>query len=105
MPFDYHAVIAQSLIKPVFTEPPPGLEKLRPRVVPAEVQEGQLYWKAICAYNFPEKNNVYLAAVGRDGMVIHQPPKIFGWTWEGRNIERERADPIRGDKPTNEPPG
>ncbi len=48
------------------------------------------------------KNNVYIDGVDKSGKRV---PLLFaGWDWEGRQ-ENQKADPVRMDKPDNEPAG
>lgn len=104
--FDYKNIIQRAIGQPFFdTAPSPWSELLQIKVEPANVPAGQSYWRAICGYHLPDSGgnpNIYLAAVDQQGQVIHNTIK-FGWTWEGRR-PNERADPVRGDKPPNEPP-
>lgn len=108
--FDYKAVIAQAIKQPIFTEPPiPWTEKLRIKVKPAMVKEGERYWRAICGYHLPESGgnpNIYLSAVDEKGVIMHPQTAgrlmVFGWDWEGRK-PNERNQPVVGDKQPSEP--
>jgi hypothetical protein len=79
------------------------------RVVPAEVAEGETYWKVIGVHHLlPDENvskhNVYIEALDEQGKRIRNPMAWVGWTWEGRR-PNERADPVPLDKPDNETGG
>lgn len=79
------------------------------RIVPAEVAEGESYWRVIGVHHLtPEENrgkhNVFLEALDESGQRVRNPIAWAGWTWEGRRPD-ENAPPVRLDKPDNEPGG
>jgi hypothetical protein len=84
-------------------------EKYGVRITPANVAEGQTYWRVIGIHHlFPRENfsnhHVYLEALDEAGNRIKNPFAWAGWTWVGRR-PNERADPVVLDKPNTESAG
>ena len=74
-------------------------------VLPALVNEGEMYWRVIGVHHLlPEENmsnhHVYFDVLDEYGNRV-RPPAWIGWTWEGRG-ENEPAPPALADKPANE---
>lgn len=84
-------------------------QKYGVRIVPADVAEGETYWKVIGVHhllpreNF-SKHNVYIDVLDENGRRVRNPIAWAGWTWEGRR-PHERADPVPLDKPDFEAAG
>jgi len=84
-------------------------QKYGVRIIEADVDEGELYWRVIGVHhllpreNF-SKHNVYLEALDENGNRARNPIAWAGWTWKGRH-PNERADPIPLDKPEFEAAG
>lgn len=79
------------------------------KVVPADVFEGEHYWKAIGVRHLtPEENkrnhHVYVDVVDETGQRVIDPQLRIRWDWEGRRPD-EVADPKPLDKPAGEPAG
>ncbi|MDX1521017.1 MAG: hypothetical protein R3264_05285 [Anaerolineae bacterium] len=79
------------------------------RVIEANVNEGETYWKIIGVHHLlPQENvgkhNVYFEALDENGNRIPSPFLHLGWTWEGRQ-PHERVSPLKLDKPHFEEAG
>lgn len=75
----------------------------------ADVRAGERYWKAVQIRHLPPDENrgrhhVFVDALDEHGQRAADPKLRIGWTWVGRRAD-ERADPVRLDKPANEPMG
>jgi hypothetical protein len=75
-------------------------------VTPADVFEGEAYWRAEFVEHLDplrnrSKHNVYVDVVGADGQRVRDARLRIGWTWEGRRSD-EQATPARLDKPDGE---
>ncbi len=84
-------------------------QKYGVRIVPADVAEGETYWRIIGIHhllpreNF-SKHSVFIEALDEEGRRIKNPHPWAGWTWEGRR-PHERAESVPLDKPVTEPAG
>lgn len=73
-----------------------------------KVGESGDYWKVVSVHKLTaEENqrshNVYFDLLDEHGRYIEAPQSLIGYTWNGRNIAIEPANPIRMDKRGNEP--
>lgn len=78
-------------------------------IEPAQVVEGQTYWKVIGVHHLKPLENfsnhhVYLEVLDEQGNRVRQPVAWVGWTWKDRRPE-EPARPVPIDKPSFEPGG
>lgn len=78
-------------------------------IEPAQVAEGQMYWKVIGVHHLdPQENfsnhHVYLEVLDEQGNRIRQPLPWVGWTWKDRRPD-EPARPVPIDKPDFEAGG
>jgi len=72
------------------------------RVIPASVDNGNLYWRAVEVRHLSAdenrgKHNVFVRALDETGARVHEPNLRVAWTWEGRRDD-EQAEPKSLDK-------
>ncbi len=80
------------------------------RIVPAQAAAGQEVWRVIGVRHLSPVENqgkhvIFVDAQDAAGQRRRDPNLRIGWTWEGRNPDRDRADPKALDKPDSEPAG
>jgi hypothetical protein len=80
------------------------------RIVPAQAAAGQDVWRVVGVRHLSPVENqgkhvIFVDAQDAAGQRRRDPNLRIGWTWEGRNPDRDRADPKALDKPDSEPAG